>query len=101
MNVVGKSFQELSELRICQELREHKSLPSVALPCRKAVWALKFSPDGEYLASAGADGVICVWKVRTGTLGRDSKSDFMHVFDEAPLRRFVGHTVPFSSLNDF
>lgn len=65
------------------------------------MWALKFSPDGEYLASAGADGVICVWKVRTGTLGRDSKSDFMHVFDEAPLRRYMGHTVTFSPLNYF
>ena len=60
---------------------------------RKAVWTLKFSPDGEYLASAGADGVICVWKVRTGTFGRDSKSDFLHVFDEAPLRKYEGHTV--------
>ena len=57
------------------------------------MWALKFSPDGEYLASASADGVICVWKVRTGTLGRDSRSDLMHVFDEAPVRKYAGHTV--------
>ena len=68
MNVVGKSFQELSELRICQELREHKSLPSVALPCRKAVWALKFLTGRRALLRLRAGAVLEQLHRSSGTL---------------------------------
>ena len=32
-------------------------------PKGNAIWALKFSPDGNYMASAGQDGVVRVWEV--------------------------------------
>jgi Tol biopolymer transport system component len=35
-----------------------------------AVNALTFSPDGESLASAGAEGLISIWNARTGRLSR-------------------------------
>lgn len=32
-------------------------------PKGNAIWALEFSPDGNYMASAGQDGVVRVWEV--------------------------------------
>lgn len=37
-----------------------------------ATWALKFSPDGNYLASAGQDGVIRIWQVISGSEEREN-----------------------------
>jgi WD40 repeat protein len=33
---------------------------------KEDVWALAFSPDGTRLASAGEEGIACVWNVATG-----------------------------------
>ncbi|XP_057768995.1 vegetative incompatibility protein HET-E-1-like [Salvia miltiorrhiza] len=27
------------------------------------IWTMRFSPDGQYLASGGADGVVCIWRL--------------------------------------
>ena len=46
---------ELSALYIGQEIRAHKGL----------IWTMKFSPNGQYLASGGEDGVIRICRVKT------------------------------------
>ncbi|KAL6651087.1 hypothetical protein ACP70R_010012 [Stipagrostis hirtigluma subsp. patula] len=49
----GKSYKELSGLFRNQEIQAHNG----------SIWSIKFSPDGQYLASAGEDCVIHVWEV--------------------------------------
>ncbi|WOK94840.1 hypothetical protein Cni_G03545 [Canna indica] len=49
----GKSYKELTGLYITQAVQAHNG----------AIWSIKFSFDGRYLASGGEDCVIHVWKV--------------------------------------
>ncbi|KFK27037.1 hypothetical protein AALP_AA8G325800 [Arabis alpina] len=49
----GKSCKELTALFKSQEIQAHKG----------SIWSIKFSLDGRYLASAGEDCVIQIWKV--------------------------------------
>lgn len=39
---------------------------------KKAIWCAKFSPDGQFLATAGADCVIRIWKVLSDIHERDA-----------------------------
>lgn len=41
-------------------------------PAASAIWSLKVSPDGNYLASAGQDGVVRVWQVISGGEEREA-----------------------------
>lgn len=50
----GKSGKELSALHLCQEIQGHEG----------SIWCIKFSQDGQFLASAGEDRVIHVWEVQ-------------------------------------
>ncbi|KAM7495476.1 hypothetical protein LguiB_030085 [Lonicera macranthoides] len=49
----GKTCKELTALYKSQEIQAHNG----------SIWAIKFSLDGKYLASAGEDCVIHVWQV--------------------------------------
>ncbi|CAN6861250.1 unnamed protein product [Brassica oleracea] len=49
----GKSCKELTALFKSQEIQAHKG----------SIWSIKFSLDGRYLATAGEDCVIQIWKV--------------------------------------
>jgi hypothetical protein len=48
-----KSCKQLSELHLGQKIEAHQG----------AIWTMKFSCDGHYLASAGQDQVVCVWEI--------------------------------------
>ncbi|KAK6125609.1 hypothetical protein DH2020_040653 [Rehmannia glutinosa] len=48
-----KRYMECTAVYAGQQLKAHTGL----------IWTMKFSPDGQYLASGGADGVVCIWRV--------------------------------------
>lgn len=48
-----KSWNEFSAVYTGQEIRAHKGL----------IWTMKFSPNGQYLATGGEDGVVRIWGV--------------------------------------
>ena len=49
-----KDTRDLERLVYCQRLAGHE----------KAVWAMRFSPDGRWLATGGQDTVVRVWKAQ-------------------------------------
>ncbi|KAL3636864.1 hypothetical protein CASFOL_019163 [Castilleja foliolosa] len=65
----GKTVKEFTGLYKGQEIWAHKG----------SIWAIKFSLDGKYLASAGEDRVIHVWRVveteKKGDLFFDKSED--------------------------
>lgn len=63
----GKSVKELTAMYKSQEIQAHNG----------SIWAIKFSLDGKYLASAGEDCVIHVWQV----VESERKGDFL--FDKS------------------
>lgn len=93
---------ELSGVCLGQELFAHRGL----------IWSIKFSPDGQFLASGGQDGVICIWRVNmvhtsaktlygqgVSRSGKDRLNcpkivipeEIFHL-QESPLQQFYGHT---------
>eukprot|EP00897_Mesotaenium_endlicherianum_P003209 jgi/Mesen1/2916/ME000175S02076 len=53
VHVHKKVVREFTDMVQGQEIRAHAG----------PIWALQFSHDGQFLASAGQDGVVCIWEV--------------------------------------
>uniref|UniRef100_A0A5B7AJ06 Uncharacterized protein n=1 Tax=Davidia involucrata TaxID=16924 RepID=A0A5B7AJ06_DAVIN len=106
-----KKCMEFTAVYIGQELHAHEGF----------IWTMKFSPDGQYLASGGEDGVVRIWRVTSAyascsslyTAGKiysqkkEGKSDFgkkkssnasivipdkVFQIEESPLQEFHGHS---------
>ena len=54
VRVHGKSYNEFTALHQSQEIKGHEG----------SIWAMKFTYDGRYLATAGEDKVINIWEVQ-------------------------------------
>jgi WD40 repeat protein len=106
-----KRYMELTAIYNEQEIRAHEGL----------IWTMKFSLDGQYLASGGEDGVVRIWHVtsadasnkdlmvegNSGIKVKGGKSAFggkktshasilipdkvFHI-EELPLQEFYGHS---------
>ncbi|KAA8531036.1 hypothetical protein F0562_005745 [Nyssa sinensis] len=106
-----KRCLEFTAVYIGQEIHAHEGF----------IRTMKFSSDGQYLASGGKDGVVRIWRVRTadasgknlyseGNFGSPKKEansnsgrkksshasivipDELFQIDESPLHEFHGHT---------
>lgn len=103
-----KRSKEFTGLYSGQEIRAHSGI----------IWTMKFSPDGQFLASGGSDRIVRVWRVNSadahfnGTCfseggkvkrgkfisGRKGLSDSVLIpskvfwIDESPVQEFQGHT---------
>lgn len=104
-----KKCMECTAIYAGQVLKAHDGL----------IWTMKFSPDGQYLASGGEDGVVCIWHVTMvdasckadgccygsadmegKSIPRNNKSthasiiipDKMFHIEELPLQRLKGHS---------
>ncbi|XP_054807304.1 uncharacterized protein LOC129309671 [Prosopis cineraria] len=62
-----KRWMELSGLYVGQEITAHNGF----------IWTMKFSPNGEHLATGGEDGVVRIWRV----VLQDTSSDCFNAED--------------------
>jgi RNA polymerase sigma factor (sigma-70 family) len=64
---------------------------------RDSIWALAFSPDGQTVASAGADGTVRVWETATGGERRDFKAHDDHGPDGFTARDDAAWSLSFAA----
>lgn len=99
----SKQKSEFSSLFLIQELNRKTSENSLTRSDSgrsntsdtkdpsKAIFVLKFSPDGQFLAAAGAEGIIKIWSLHSV----DSDSPpfrLATIFDSDPIQILKGHT---------
>lgn len=69
-----KVYKEFTEMRLIQTIHAHED----------AVWTMKFSHTGEYLATAGQDRIVRVWAL-------DREDGARNILKPEPFREYAGH----------
>ena len=69
-----KVYKEFTEMRLIQTIHAHDD----------AVWTMKFSHTGEYLATAGQDRIVRVWAL-------DREDGARNILKPEPFREYAGH----------
>lgn len=113
-----KKEKDFNRLFVAQELKgmsekpkssfeksSNASEPDIPEPDGKAIWALKFSRDGRFLAAAGQDRIVRIWAViatpydrQAHEIEEEARSDqplirlSAPVFKSQPVQEFEGHT---------
>ncbi|KAM3396541.1 WD repeat-containing protein 44 isoform X1 [Capsicum galapagoense] len=87
VHTYGKESKELSSLYAGQEFVAHEG----------SISTMKFSPCGQYLASAGKDGSVRIWRVIADEIPNNLKA---HDSDSSSLYFALTHTSKLASLND-
>ncbi|KAI7863889.1 WD40-repeat-containing domain protein [Spinellus fusiger] len=68
-------------------------------PQHNAIWTMKFSKDGRYLATGGQSAVVLVWKAMSEADEQGKGSETISVFDKAPARVYRGHSADILDLS--
>ncbi|XP_055821753.1 uncharacterized protein LOC129890213 [Solanum dulcamara] len=87
VHTYGKESKELSSLYTGQEFLAHEG----------SISTMKFSPCGQYLASAGKDGTVRIWRVIADEIPTNLNA---HDRDSSCLYFSLTHTSKIASLND-
>lgn len=87
VHTCGKESKELSSLYTGQEFLAHEG----------SISTMKFSPCGQYLASAGKDGSVRIWRVIAEEIPNNLNA---HDSDSSCLYFSLTHTSKIASLND-
>lgn len=87
VHTCGKESKELSSLYTGQEFLAHEG----------SISTMKFSPCGQYLASAGKDGSVRIWRVIADEIPNNLNA---HDSDSSCLYFSLTHTSKIASLND-
>lgn len=92
----SKQKSEFASLLLIQELNrssqrnEVGGSPTNLSDSSKAIFVLKFSPDGQFLAAAGAEGIIKIWSLLQ--VDTEAVPRLAAIFESEPVQILRGHS---------
>jgi WD40 repeat protein len=74
-----KSLKQFSNIKLNQKIEAHSG----------AIWAMKFTHDGSYLATGGQDGQVIIWKINLKNEKDKDEKPCDHWIEEEPHKKFL------------